>query len=304
MDILVTTQQVINELEANLLTPDFSALEKLVGMPMGLYMRMFGYLCDLSLNAYLRKRRLTCSAEDLLAGMGNVTDMAFKYGYDSSSAYTRAFKEQFMVAPSLIDAEHYRHYGTPKLLVHQADAYYVFNGKKIMADVVQLNYKDQEEKLLIGLANQTFGVRPDQLWGIFWEQGIDQRLALLSTEMIEMDDCMGLGYMTDFENTTDLGSTYLIGKYFKLETAVPEGLTGIKMPARKIVQAQISGHDLNEIIGSAFLLVDKMVRMNGYQLDYDHFYWIENYTISRFCDPMAKKAETIILDWEMPVIGY
>lgn len=63
--------------------------------------RMFPYLTGLTLADYLRRRRLSLAAEALAQGQ-RVTDVAIAFGYDSPTAFTRAFKALHGVAPSKV----------------------------------------------------------------------------------------------------------------------------------------------------------------------------------------------------------
>lgn len=63
--------------------------------------RMFPYLTGLTLADYLRRRRLSLAAMELADGR-RVTDVALECGYDSPTAFTRAFKALHGVAPSKV----------------------------------------------------------------------------------------------------------------------------------------------------------------------------------------------------------
>lgn len=63
------------------------------------FQRIFSSLCGLSLGEYIRHRRLTQAAQELLGGM-KVIDVAVKYGYDSPDSFTRAFRRFHGVLPS------------------------------------------------------------------------------------------------------------------------------------------------------------------------------------------------------------
>lgn len=56
------------------------------------FSRMFSSLAGIPLSEYIRRRRLTKAAFDIQAGREKIIDVAVKYGYDSSDAFTRAFK--------------------------------------------------------------------------------------------------------------------------------------------------------------------------------------------------------------------
>lgn len=60
---------------------------------------VFFFLTGMSLNEYVRNRRLSEANRELLDG-GKVTDIAFKYGYRSVDGFTRAFKNRCGFLPS------------------------------------------------------------------------------------------------------------------------------------------------------------------------------------------------------------
>jgi AraC family transcriptional regulator len=49
---------------------------------------------------YVRRRRFTLAAVDILSGDRKIVDIALKYGYDSANAFTRAFRHIHEVNPS------------------------------------------------------------------------------------------------------------------------------------------------------------------------------------------------------------
>jgi AraC family transcriptional regulator len=63
------------------------------------FQRMFSYVIGVPLSEYLRRRRLTKAAADLQNG-GRVTDVALRYGYDSPTAFNRAFQAIHGISPS------------------------------------------------------------------------------------------------------------------------------------------------------------------------------------------------------------
>lgn len=62
------------------------------------FRRVFSALAGIPLSAYIRQRRMSLAAADILAGIG-VLDVATKYGY-SGDAFTRAFRDMHGVTPS------------------------------------------------------------------------------------------------------------------------------------------------------------------------------------------------------------
>lgn len=70
------------------------------------FQRMFAYLSDMPLSEYLRRRRMTLAAVDLQSGAEKIVDLALKYGYQSPTAFNRAFQSVHGIAPSLVREQH------------------------------------------------------------------------------------------------------------------------------------------------------------------------------------------------------
>lgn len=63
------------------------------------FRKIFFYLAGMTLSEYIKNRRLAEANKDLLNGE-KVTDVAFKYGYQSVDGFTRAFKKWSGFLPS------------------------------------------------------------------------------------------------------------------------------------------------------------------------------------------------------------
>jgi AraC family transcriptional regulator len=62
--------------------------------------RLFSYLTSMTLTEYIRRRRLTLSAYELRDTNNRIIDIAIKYNFNSSDAYTKAFIKQHGMTPS------------------------------------------------------------------------------------------------------------------------------------------------------------------------------------------------------------
>lgn len=69
------------------------------------FQRMFAYMANIPLSEYIRRRRMSLAAVDLKSGGFKVIDVSFKYGYDSPTAFHRAFKSVHGISPSLAKEE-------------------------------------------------------------------------------------------------------------------------------------------------------------------------------------------------------
>lgn len=64
------------------------------------FQRMFSYMAEVPLSEYIRRRRLSKAAFDLQNTEDKVIDVALKYGYDSPTAFTRAFQKLHEITPN------------------------------------------------------------------------------------------------------------------------------------------------------------------------------------------------------------
>lgn len=96
----------INYIEENLAGEiSYEAISKIARCSVYNFQRMFSYIADKPLSEYIRSRRLTMAAFDLLNSTEKIIDIALKYGYESQDAFTRAFKNFHSVLPSSVRNE-------------------------------------------------------------------------------------------------------------------------------------------------------------------------------------------------------
>lgn len=65
------------------------------------FQRMFSAVCGISIGEYIRNRRMTLAAKELLTSNIKIIDLAIKYGYDSPDSFSRAFQKFHGITPSL-----------------------------------------------------------------------------------------------------------------------------------------------------------------------------------------------------------
>jgi AraC family transcriptional regulator len=79
---------------------DFRRVERLAACSEYHFRRMFSSLAGVSLSEYIRRRRLTLAAFDLMNSGARVIDVALNYGYSSPDAFTRAFTSLHGITPA------------------------------------------------------------------------------------------------------------------------------------------------------------------------------------------------------------
>ena len=81
----------------------YKKLSQILGVNEYTMQRIFLFVTNYTLADYIRKRRLSMSALDLIEGKERIIDIAIKYNYESSQAYSRAFKNMMGFLPSEIN---------------------------------------------------------------------------------------------------------------------------------------------------------------------------------------------------------
>lgn len=102
--MLANLNQAMDYIEEHLTEEvSFDELAKKTGISVYHFKRTFSFITGMSLAEYIKKRRLAEANLALLAGekvTDKVTDVAFKYGYQSIEGFSRAFRDWSGQAPS------------------------------------------------------------------------------------------------------------------------------------------------------------------------------------------------------------
>ncbi|MDZ5010436.1 helix-turn-helix domain-containing protein, partial [Clostridium perfringens] len=105
MEWLDRLNEALNYIEDNLDGEiDYTKAAKLACCSVYHFQRMFSYIAGRPLAEYIRNRRLTKAAIDLQSG-DKVIDVAMRYGYESPTAFNRAFQKLHNVTPSSAQKE-------------------------------------------------------------------------------------------------------------------------------------------------------------------------------------------------------
>ena len=109
MDWLRGMNGVMEYLEENLSGEiSYGDMARMVGCSVYEFSRIFSFMAGMSVSEYIRRRRLSQAAFDLQHSRERVIDIALGYGYNSPTAFARAFKELHGVSPTMA-----RQMGTP-----------------------------------------------------------------------------------------------------------------------------------------------------------------------------------------------
>lgn len=101
MDWITGIQRALDYTEAHLTDEvDYEAAARQACSSAFHFQRMFTMLCGFTLGDYIRMRRLSLAAEDLMRTEDKVIDVAYRYGYDTPESFSRAFTRFHGVTPT------------------------------------------------------------------------------------------------------------------------------------------------------------------------------------------------------------
>lgn len=84
---------------------EYETLSKMMGVNNYTMQRIFSLIAGVPLAEYIRKRRLSMAAFDLVSGNYKVMDLAIKYSYENATSFSRAFEAFHGVKPSEVSKE-------------------------------------------------------------------------------------------------------------------------------------------------------------------------------------------------------
>lgn len=183
------------------------------------YQRMFSYIAGIPLSEYVRNRRLTKAALDLQSG-DKVIDVALRYGYESPTAFNRAFQKMHCVSPSVAQKE-----GT------FLKSYPPISFKITIKGVEEMKYSivKKEEIRIVGVKatlekniEENFKTVP-KLWQESAQNGVINQIVSLMNE--ESKGILGVCACSD---SSDQWQYYIATETDK---QVPKGMEEYKIPA-------------------------------------------------------------------------
>lgn len=75
-------------------------ISRLAGCSYSFFQKVFSYMNGISFADYIRFRKLTLAGYDLKSTQSKVVDISYKYGYESPTSFTKAFKQFHGISPA------------------------------------------------------------------------------------------------------------------------------------------------------------------------------------------------------------
>lgn len=106
MEWIERLNHAIDYIEKHLTTEiDYEQLGRIACCSSYHFQRMFTYMAGIPLSEYIRRRKMSLAAVDLQGKNMKIIDVAGKYGYQSPTAFNRAFQSVHGIAPSPVKNE-------------------------------------------------------------------------------------------------------------------------------------------------------------------------------------------------------
>jgi hypothetical protein len=150
--------------------------------PAALFQRIFIFVSGISISDYVRKRRLTLAGYDLKNNNSSVLNVAIKYGFQSHSSFSRAFKEHHGITPS--EARLEGSYLNKLTDVKSCEDIDINDGIGLMYD-----FKDMHNfKIIIGDFVQAGVQIPDGLYSKLIPKGLTAQVQIEGSNMADILD--------------------------------------------------------------------------------------------------------------------
>ncbi|TQR30094.1 AraC family transcriptional regulator [Lysinibacillus sphaericus] len=234
MSWIESIQKAINYIEEHLL--DDIIMEQIareVNSSVFYFQRTFSILTDMSIADYIRRRRLTLAAQELINTEQKVIDLAYKYGYDSPEAFAKAFRKQHNLTPSEARKKQGQLQSYNRLVIQvslkgaEPMKYKIVEKEKFQVVGVKRTYNSQNGENLQGIP---------QFWNEMNSKNFDHQLIQLNNGSIK-------GVLGVCVPNTDQGQNGFIDYWIATDHVgeVGENLLAMEVPASKWVVFEVHG---------------------------------------------------------------
>lgn len=226
------------------------------------FLRIFKSISGVTVFDYIRKRRLTLAANDLIHTNDTIVNIAFNCGYESQESFTRAFKDMYNATPNVYRINKMEYSNLNKLVLSEII--------KPMEGEVMMKPEIIEKKgcYIVGMQyegkNQNGEV--SKLWNEF--------LPRLKEITNRVNDTIGYGYETYNKKMFETGEfTYVAGVEVENLDHIPSEMVGYEIPSNTYAVFTMEAiiENLPKTIGkiySEYLPQNNLKPIDNYDFEY------------------------------------
>ncbi len=216
------------------------------------FQRMFSYIAGMSLSEYIRRRRMSAAAFALQQG-AKVIDLALTYGYESPTAFSRAFRSVHGVSPSEA-----RRRGAPLKAWPRISFRITIKGD------TEMNYRIEERDAfrIVG-AKAHFGMNLEESFAQvpqFWAQTMQSGMAQAVCALPGKEPCGLLGVSTCMD-----GSDFDYYIAVATDAPAPEGMAEYTVPAGTWAMFECVGPMPQAVQQLQTRIVSEWLPVSGYE---------------------------------------
>ncbi len=211
---------------------DVARLARVAGTSEHHFRRMFSTLAGLPFTEYVRRRRLTVAAADVLDGSDTLLQVAVRHGYGSTEAFTRAFRAVHGVSPGEV-----RRHGGPLVSQPRMSFHLTVEGRSRM----RYRIVEKPELRIVGRRARVPLVHLGQNEAISaFVRGLDPEV---KQQIVSLSDQEPHGAVSVTDDAESLEEGSELDYWFAAVTSsdVPQGLESMEVPAGSWVVLEASG---------------------------------------------------------------
>ncbi|MBB2479378.1 AraC family transcriptional regulator [Bacillus sp. APMAM] len=250
--IQIAIDYIEDNLKNRILLKDIS---KIVGYSMYHFHRIFQSCVKESVTEYIRRRRLTKAAYDILYTNARIIDIALEYQFETHESFTRAFTKMFHITPGLYRKNKQRILIREKQRITEQNLLYLYGGIAMEPKIVV-----KDPFTVIGLTCST--TLTESKVPALWEEFLTRVNEI--KDKVSPNVMMGISEFST--NHIDGAFTYIACVPVHHTDFIPEGMVCKSIPKREYVVVTHKGK-LDEL-GHAFdFIYGSWLPKSGYDLE-------------------------------------
>lgn len=216
MSYLHSLEKAINYIESHLYEDiDLSSISKEAGYSLYHFHRIFKSTTGDSLKDYIRKRRITEAAKELVYTDKPIVDIGIKYGYESREAFSRAFEKVYGRNPSEV-----RNSKSLYLIREPMNFDYMMFRYKLAKEGLTPLFRKLSERYVVGKKAEMKADGSNlQDIPLLWSKWYCEKEGEKITDRKYADECMGICILSDGDVFD-----YMIGHEVTSVNHIPEGM--------------------------------------------------------------------------------